>query len=82
MAYAMENLDETQNMSPEETQAKAAGFLNAAVEKFKDTRAESTISVKLTKEGGEWVVTQDETFTDAVFGGIITAAKKIGSSME
>lgn len=82
MTFAMENIDETQNMSPEETQAKAAEFLNAAVEKYKDTRAENTVSVKLSKQGGKWEVTQDEAFTDAVFGGIITAAKKIGSSME
>ncbi len=61
------------DMTEEELNTAVFELLVTSIENNQETLVTNTVDIELTKVDGEWVITADDAFYNAVFGGMMTA---------
>ena len=63
-----------------ELETAAYDLLKTSIQNNKSKTVTNQVDVQLTKQDKDWVVTMSDELTDAIFGGMITAANNLSSS--
>lgn len=83
LAISMSNAfkDESERLSESEVQKQTDDIFNNLMKDEKAKLTTQQITIQLTKNGDSWKITNDETFQDAISGGLISSINDYKSSI-
>lgn len=81
MEYAISNAFADPQPTEEETDKKMQELFLASATKPNLATVTNEVTIKVVKQGEDWKIAPDDTFVDAVFGGLVGAAEEMTKSL-
>lgn len=81
LQYAFENAFADPQPTEEETDKKMQELFLASATKPNLATVTNEVTIKVVKQGEDWKIAPDDTFVDAVFGGLVGAAEEMTKSL-